>query len=336
MARHRTALVLTALLLAAGCLGPAGEPVDDASTNASPQDSPEDENATSDDENRSQPSNATQEDDEDERSSKQDEESGEGSSSEGKDEANASDEPEDPYPPWPSPQEADIRPGVQINAEGQCTSNFLFRTPDNASLLLGVAAHCVANMPEGVSGCSDDVDPLAPGAEVEIGGASKPGTLYYSSLYTMQQENVTDEAACWNNDFALVEIHPADRTSVNPAVQSIGGPTGLAASGDVSVGDTVLWYGATGLTPESEPTSRHEGRVVSSTDWRMQAYSAAPGLPGDSGSGMMLEGGSAAGVLTTLQLVYPGANGAMKLDPALSFAEEYGVEVELVTWPMLE
>src|SRR5687768_14596577 len=45
---------------------------------------------------------------------------------------------------WASPEAATIRPGVQMVSEtAQCTSNFVFRSPDNQSIFLGFAAHCV-------------------------------------------------------------------------------------------------------------------------------------------------------------------------------------------------
>jgi hypothetical protein len=150
----------------------------------------------------------------------------------------------------------------------------------------------------------------------------------------MQQIGTNETATCSGNDLALVAIHPADRPDVHPAVQGFGGPTGLASPSDVGLGDRVEWYGNTALTPSSEATNRHEGSVVTSTEWDFQAYSATPGMPGDSGSGIMLADGQAAGILYAVNTFYPGANSITHLQPALSFAEENAdVDVELVTGP---
>jgi len=333
--RRLLAVTLALLMVTAGCLG-GGEPLGETSGDESPSDpdgGPEDEaNASdrsgSDDEDEG---DAGDEQDADgNRSSSQGEQTNEtGEDREGSSSGESS------YPPWPSPENASIRPGVQVHTDvGQCTSNFLFRTPDNATLMLGLAAHCVADAPTfATNGCSDSVDPQAPGAEVDIEGADEPGRLVYSSWHTMQQANVTEDAVCRNNDVALVAVNPADRADVHPAVEAYGGPTGLAGGDQVAIGDRVQWYGNTGTTPSSPATNRHQGSVLSSTEWRFEAYSAAPGVPGDSGSGVMLADGSAAGVLVTVTTVYPGANGITKLDPALAFAQQVGgVQAELVTW----
>jgi len=246
--------------------------------------------------------------------------------------ADGDDEPRRAYPPWPKPSNAAIRPGVQVTGEGQCTSNFLFRTPDNATLMLGVAAHCVS---EGdatqTNGCTEDVEPLAPGAQVEIENATKPGTLVYNSWDTMRTVNETTAEACRSNDFALVAIHADDRPGVSPAVKAFGGPTDLA---NVDGGERVEWYGNTGATPDASATREHEGVITSTSQWRATMYSATPGVPGDSGSGVMLEDGPAIGVLSTVSAT--GSNGVTLLEPALAFANEYAGAYELVTWGSLD
>lgn len=315
-------LLVACLMVTAGCLGAGGEQLQDNEEgppdDRGPEGSPEDG------------SNGSTEDDGSSAEGRDDEQAGSGR------EGGANTSGEDGRPPWPDPENATIRPGVQVHGAGQCTSNFLYRTPDNATLLLGLAAHCVADGPAvGSDGCSEDVEPAPPGTEVAIDGASQPGILVYSSWYTMQQTNAS-EAACRGNDFALVAIDPADRPDVHPAVQDLGGPTALATEEAIAPGERVQWYGNTGATPSGPATSHHRGTIVQTTDWRFQAYSASPGVPGDSGSGIMLADGSAAGVLTTVNTVYPGANGATKLPPALAYAQEHGVVVELVTWPLMD
>lgn len=324
---RRLVLGVALLLLTAGCLSTSSDPVTNASTNDTPS---EEANETDAGDSRNGSANSSEDNDTSEEGSGDDNRSRSGS-------GNQTGDDETSQPAWPSPEEASIRPGVRIDGAGQCTSNFLFRTPDNATLMLGVAAHCVSEGPvAGSSGCSDDVDPLEPGSQVEIEGASQPGVLAYSSWYTMQESGDASDDACLYNDFALVAIDPGDRGDVHPAVQGFGGPTGLAEASAVGFGDRVEWYGNTALTPDTSTTSEHEGTVVNSRNWTFQAYSATPGVSGDSGSGVMLEDGQAAGVLVTVNTVYPGANGITKLDPALSYAQAHGMQAELVTWEQTE
>lgn len=325
---HLVALLAVLVLVTAGCIT-GGEPLDEAE-DPEPQGGDEPANETSDgaeDEPSSDEGSAEEPDEDD------DSDADRNASAES---TNASEEEQTREPPaWPSPENATIRPGVQVSAGGQCTSNFLFRTPDNATLMLGTAAHCVAEASTmGTDGCGDDVEPMAPGAQVSIEGASEPGRLVYSSWHAMQEANVSSqEPVCQANDFALIAIQPADRGRAHPAVLGFGGPTGLAEASSPGLGDRIEWWGNTSATPSSEATNRHQGTVLSSTDWRFQAYSASPGVPGDSGSGIMLEDGQAAGVLYSVNTVYPGANSATKLAPALAFAADHGVQAELVTWP---
>lgn len=337
-------VVLVALLVAsAGCLGPAGESVGEdpleETANASPANASDanetgDANDTSSGDDGGQAGNRTANRSRDNATADNDTAGEDADANETDDDAAN----ETTYPPWPSPAEASIRPGVRVFSEGQCTSNFLFRTPDNATLMLGVAAHCVASEPLGAtSGCDDGVEPLQPGAQVGIEGADNPGHVVYSAWWTMQQMENPSEDACLFNDFALVAVNASDRAQVNPAVEGLGGPTGLAGADEIQFGDRVQWHGSTGATPETAATSRHEGVVAGSGNWSFQTYSVLPGVFGDSGSGIMLEDGRAAGVLSTVNFLPPGANGITKLDLALEYAREHAdLEVELVTWSQLD
>lgn len=245
--------------------------------------------------------------------------------------------PERSHPPWPDISEASVRPGVQIRSSaGQCTTNFLFRTPDNATLMLGVAAHCFAEEPDAGSGCDPATKPMAPGAEATITGASNPGTLVYSSWWTMQEANATGNELCNVNDFALVALHPGDRSGVHPAALGFGGPASLA-QGSPGSGEKVIWWGNSGTRPDGEATQRNEGYIVHSSPRSAVMYSASPGVPGDSGSGIQTADGQAVGVLSTVRLApEPGSNGIVLLEPALAYAAEHGVHVELVTWQQLD
>lgn len=240
---------------------------------------------------------------------------------------------------WPDLDKATVRPGVQtFYGDSQCTSNFVFTSPDNQTLYLGSAAHCF--------GTSAKV-----GDAVDIGGGLAGGTLAYSSWLTMgsngQGEALEDPAACEKeedatvcayNDFALVRVDEASEAVVHPAMLHFGGPTALAASGSVAMGEKVLTYGNTWLRQGLDPTNRHEGYVLAQDGWTTETYTAPQGVPGDSGSGVLLGDGRALGVLVTVAYApVPGANGVTSLDLALQYAKEKaGLDARLATWDLLE
>jgi hypothetical protein len=121
------------------------------------------------------------------------------------------------------PSEATITPGVQmVTGGGQCTANFIFTDGDD--VLIGYSAHCAGTGGStATNGC--DAGTLPTGTEVDIEGASQPGTLAYSSWETMQEQGESDSNTCQYNDFALVAIHPDDHDAVNPTIPFWGGPT---------------------------------------------------------------------------------------------------------------
>ena len=214
---------------------------------------------------------------------------------------------------------APIHPGVMTFTEGaQCTSNFVFR--DGGGTYLGQAAHCSGTgAATDTDGCDAGTLPL--GTPVEIDGASRPGTLAYSSWITMQQVGETDENACAYNDFALVRLDPADVARVDPTVPGFGGPTGVGSSG-AQLGDTVYSYGNSSLrlgTPQLRPK---QGVVVQSEGdgWSRTVYTVTPGIPGDSGSGFLNADGQAIGTLSTLQILpTAGSNGVSDLSKELAY-----------------
>lgn len=333
------AVLLALTLVSAGCLSASDLPVgpdgnltqQEADGNRSNGNSSEEDPASGDeDADQGDEPNGTAED-----------EGNQTSGSDGTEDAdNGTDDPApSKRPPWPELSEATVRPGVQItSASGQCTSNFLFRTPDNASLMLGVAAHCVAQGAQtNVNGCDPQNEPMEPGTEVTVSGASNPGVLVYSAWWTMQANDASDQALCTSNDFALIRLDPADRGSVHPAVLHFGGPTELASPSDVAMGDKVIWYGNSGTRPSSDPAHQNEGYILRSDGRSAVAYSASPGVPGDSGSGILTGDGKALGVLSTLRVTpEAGSNDVVFLEPALAYAQENGVTVELVTWSLLD
>jgi hypothetical protein len=219
---------------------------------------------------------------------------------------------------WAPAKTATIHPGVQVFTEGaQCTSNFVFQ--EGSSVFLGQAAHCSGTGGQTeTDGCSSGSLPL--GTPVEVAGASKPGTLAYSSWLTMQAKGETDPDTCAFNDFALIRLDPADVGSVNPSVPGFGGPTGIGGVG--GLGSTVYSYGNSSLRAGITKLSPKQGVVVQSegSGWSHIVVTLTPGIPGDSGSGFLNGSGQAIGVLSTLQIApLTGTNGVGDLGKELAY-----------------
>lgn len=251
----------------------------------------------------------------------------------------------DSAPPrvWADLATATIRPGVQVLLDGsQCTSNFLFTSPDNLTVYLGFAAHCAtANDPNSADdGCDPASEPLAVGTKVEVEGADHPATLAYTSWGTMQALGESGGDECLYNDFAFAVLDPRDALKANPAMLFFGGPTALADPAGVGMLDKVVTYGDSGLRAGLSTLSPHEGYVVftpGSGGWTTEIYTLPQGIPGDSGSGVLLAGdGSALGVLVTISAI-GGSNGVTTLANAMAYAEaEAGIPLQLATAPIID
>lgn len=219
---------------------------------------------------------------------------------------------------------ATIHPGVQtFTAGAQCTANFVFT--DGVDTFLGQSAHCSGTGGStATNGCTSGSLPL--GTPVEVRGASRPGTLVYTSWLTMQAVGETDANACQYNDFALVRLDPADRDRVSPSLPVLGGPTGIDRDG-VGTGESVYSYGNSGLRGGASQLSPKEGVSLGTNGggWNHPVYTLTPGVPGDSGSAFLSSDGSALGVLSTLALApLAGSNGVTDLGRALDYANEQG------------
>lgn len=246
---------------------------------------------------------------------------------------------------WAPVASAKVRPGVQvIIGDFQCTANFVFTSPDNLTAYLGLAAHCVSSKKLGDA--------------VDIGPGLGKGTIAYSSWYvtghsipdpTTGQDpgtctNETSANVCAFNDFALIELDDATRAVTNPSMLQFGGPVALANSSAVQTLDKVITYGNSGLRQGLSDTSPHEGYVTEQTNpWTTTVFTATPGIPGDSGSGVMLGDGRALGILVTITefssdpFQPPASNGVTSLDLALAWAAEHGgPRVQLATAPLLD
>jgi hypothetical protein len=218
---------------------------------------------------------------------------------------------------WAPADQASVHPGVMTFTDGaQCTSNFIFS--DSSNVYIGQAAHCA-----GTGGATEtngcDSGSLSIGTPVEIDGASRPGTLVYSSWLTMQSRGETNPDTCQFNDIALVRIDAADVAEVNPSVPGFGGPTGV---GNADVGETVYSYGNSSLRGGITQLSPKQGTVVQTEGggWSYTVYTATPGVPGDSGSGFLNSSGEGMGVLATIQILpTAGSNGVGDLGHELNY-----------------
>jgi len=225
---------------------------------------------------------------------------------------------------WAPAATASIHPGVQtVTSGGQCTANFIFTA--GGSTYIGQAAHCSSTgEATDTDGCLSGSLPL--GTQVEVTGASRPGTLAYNSWLTMQANSETNADVCAYNDLALVKLDPADVGKVNPSVPGFGGPTGVggdsAALDDVySYGNSSLRFGVTQLSPKKGKVVQTEGN-----GWSRTVYTVTPGIPGDSGSGFLNGSGQAIGVLSTVALApLAASNGVGDLSRELAYARAHGL-----------
>ncbi|HET6398006.1 MAG TPA: trypsin-like peptidase domain-containing protein, partial [Candidatus Thermoplasmatota archaeon] len=238
--------------------------------------------------------------------------------------------------PWPDLEtRPPIRPGAQVVAMGsQCTANFLFRSPDNATLYLGIAAHCFGSADE----------PFEVGTPVTVGGIANAGTVAYMGW-------AFDPSG--GNDFGLIELSstPIVRSRVHPAMLGWGGPVGLADQAQMTPGTQVVAYGHSSQRANTDPENVREGHIYRvNADGSADVMSDYPGIQGDSGSGLMTAAGQAIGVLST-KLADPsgGALGEERDQVTLNnyVSLKAGLErmgqavpelagLELVTWKLLD
>ena len=209
---------------------------------------------------------------------------------------------------WAPAASATIHPGVQTFTNGaQCTSNFVFS--DGTNTYIGQAAHCSGTGGNtATDGCTSGTLPV--GTQVDVTGASKPGTMVYNSWATMQANGESNADTCAYNDLALIKLDPSDVANVNPSVPGYGGPTGVGTAG--SLGDKVYSYGNSELRGGVTKLSPKEGVLIQNqgNGWSHNVFTVTPGIPGDSGSGFMNDSGQAIGILSTLQLApAAGSNG---------------------------
>jgi hypothetical protein len=226
-------------------------------------------------------------------------------------------------PAWAPAASAPIHPGVMTYTDGgQCTANFVFF--DASDIYIGQAAHCSGTGGStATNGC--DSGSLPHGTAVEVGGASKPGTMVYNSWIAMQAAGETDADTCQYNDLALVKLDPADHGKVNPSIPFWGGPTGVTDT--VPANSKVLSYGNSSLRAGVTQLSPKEGVQLSqdSGGWNHNVLTVSPGIPGDSGSAFIDKQGRAFGVLSTLQIApLAGSNGVGDVSREVAYMRSHG------------
>ncbi|MBD2860237.1 trypsin-like peptidase domain-containing protein [Spongiibacter sp. KMU-158] len=239
------------------------------------------------------------------------------------------------------PTNSQIRPGVEVISadNSSCTSNFLYYL-NSTTVYIGAAAHCFS--PDANTGTDPcETENLAIGSPVTIANATQPGLLAYSSWAAMQQVGEDPgNAACDNNDFALIRINPADLGNIHPAVVGFGGPTALR-SDTASIDETVYGYGQSIFHLGVQELETRQGKIsdIRGEGWLYAVTNSLPGLgvPGDSGGPVMDANGRALGVTSVLSFSLPSGatNGIVNLKMALDYAKQNGFinpDVTLITW----
>jgi hypothetical protein len=138
----------------------------------------------------------------------------------------------------------------------------------------------------------------------------------------MDQRGEANFDQCNYNDFALVQLDPADYASVNPTLRSTGGPTGLVANvlDQTDVFGSGTSIGPAGLAPHTKRgVSLRQGADGLAHSVRL----SPPGISGDSGAGVVDANGRAFGVLSTYS-PRRGTNGVGNLSRMLDYMRASG------------
>jgi hypothetical protein len=240
-------------------------------------------------------------------------------------------------PTWAPAATAPIHPGVQtFTAGAQCTANFVFSDASN-TVYIGQAAHCSGTGGNtATNGCTSGSLPI--GTQVQVTGASQPGVMVYNSWLTMQGLGEADANTCQFNDLALIRLDPADFGKVNPSIPFWGGPNGIDGNSTVQ-GENVYSYGNSELRGGVSQLSPKQGVSLGDDGggWSHNAYTASPGIPGDSGSAFLNSTGAALGVLSTVQIApVAGSNGVGDVNREISYMNAHsslGAQLALGTQP---
>lgn len=231
---------------------------------------------------------------------------------------------------WAPADSAPIRPGRQTVTDGaQCTANFVFVRTEVVDgveylvdVLLGTAAHCISSA-SGADECADEALPI--GTPTQVDGATRPAAAAYNATLSMQRVGETDPDTCLHNDVGMIRLAFADWSRVNPSVPDFGGPVGVNSAGSPQGADVYSW-GNSSLRLGVEETSPKRGVSLgdSAGGWNHTFYTVTPGIPGDSGSGLLDADGRALGILSTVAIApFAGSNNADDVGRALAWAREH-------------
>lgn len=207
-------------------------------------------------------------------------------------------------PAWGDAATAIIRPGASLG--GYCTLNFVF-ADDAGNAYIGTAAHC-----------TDDV-----GERVATSGLGAFGTVVYDS------DLVAGTSP--QNDFSLILIDAHLVARTHPAMIGHEGPTGVAQSADLAVGDRVDVYGY-GMVVGSLAQTRARWGVLMDAD--AESYREnMPAVNGDSGAPLLHhETGKALGIISHYGInVPPTTDEGPLMTLVLDDLEAAGWQVRLVT-----
>ena len=228
-------------------------------------------------------------------------------------------------PAWAPAATAPIHPGVQTDTNGgQCTANFVFFDGSD-NVYIGQAAHCSGTDGNtATNGC--EAGSLPHGTPVNVDGATRPGTIVYSSWVAMQAAGETDADTCQNNDIALIRLEPGRLRQGEPQHPVLGRADGTGRNHRPGrQGALVRQLVAAPRASRSSRPRRASASAPRAVAGRTRSTPSRPGIPGDSGSAFVDRQGRAFGVLSTLQLApLVGANGVSDLSRMVAYMESHG------------
>src|SRR5687767_9451342 len=215
-----------------------------------------------------------------------------------------------------------VRPGGELRSDiGQCTLNFLFKTPEGERYI-GTAGHCILGEGPVADSAGEKMWPKGQGPAATSPDGKRFGEFAYAVLQDPK-------------DFALIRLDPGVEAS--PEMCNYGGPTGI--NDDISDGPKVLQYFGNGVGIGSAVPARSAVSIgFPNAD---HVYAAGLALPGDSGSAVITDDGRAVGVLVTSGLhglgfdengVDFGTMGITRITPQINRASDaLGLKFTMVT-----
>ena len=216
-----------------------------------------------------------------------------------------------------------VRPGGVLTSDiGQCTLNFLFKTPEGERYI-GTAGHCILGEGPVADSAGEKMWPKGQGPAAKDPDGKRFGEFAYAVLQDPK-------------DFALIRLDPGVEAS--PEMCNYGGPTGI--NDDLSGDPTVLQYFGNGIGIGTALPAR--SAVALGLPNADHVYAAGIALPGDSGSAVISEDGRAVGVLVTVGVhgfgidengaVDFGTVGITRIVPQMKrAAEALGIQLTMVT-----